>query len=100
MLILSQDGKILLPNTNFIFKIMNSKDFEPDNDEWYDDAIYPYKVCICVGTGSYEIIGNYETLDQAKIVIELIATQNDCVRLPNVKDIKNIIEKLKEGADG
>ena len=96
MLILSQDKKIALPYGHFILKVIHTKDLE--TDKWkVEDSIYPWAVIALTGREDCEILGQYETLEQASLVLDAICSMGDkSLKLPTVEHLKM---NLSENSD-
>ena len=89
MMILSQDMTLALPYGHFILKVMNSADIE--FNEWeVNDAVYPWFVLAMTGRDEFEILGRYETKEQATLVMQALVGQDKYVALPSVEHLKNL----------
>lgn len=96
MLILSQDKKIALPYGHFILKVIHTKDLE--TDKWkVEDSIYPWAIIALTGREDCEILGQYETLEQAQAVLSLVVSAPSmhltAVDMPSVEGIKNYLSE-------
>lgn len=99
MLILSQDKMLAIPFGHYILKVMNSKDMELDR--WkVEDSIYPWAVVAMVGLESCEVLGQYETKEQAQAVLSLVVSAPSmhltAVEMPSVEGIKNYLSELSD----
>lgn len=88
MLILSQDKTLAIPYGHYILKVMNSKDMEID--KWkLEDTIYPWCIIAMIGFENCEVLGQYETKEQAMLVMDAICSMSEkSLRLPTVEHLK------------
>lgn len=96
MLILSQDKMLAIPFGHYILKVMNSKDMEIE--KWkIEDSIYPWAVVAMTSLESCEVLGQYETKEQAQAVLSLVVSAPSmhltAVDMPSVEQIKNYLSE-------
>lgn len=96
MLILSQDKMLAIPFGHYILKVMNSKDMEIE--KWkIEDSIYPWAVVAMVGLDNCEVLGQYETKEQAQAVLSLVVSAPSmhltAVDMPSVEAIKTYLSE-------
>ena len=100
-MILSQDCTTALPYGHFILKVMNSSDIEFNTWE-VDDAIYPWFIIAMIGREDFEILGRYETKEQAITVMQALVGQDKYAMLPTIehlKDLEKAASKMEEDED-
>ena len=98
MMILSQDMTTALPYGHFILKVMNASDI--DFNSWeVNDAIYPWFVIAMIGREDFEILGRYETKEQAITVMQALVGQDKYAVLPPVEHMKDILKIKSEEKD-
>jgi len=99
MLILSQDKMLAIPFERYILKVMNSKDLELD--KWkVEDTIYPWCIIALTGREDCEVLGQYETKEQAQAVLSLVVSAPSmhltAVDMPSVEGIKNYLSEISD----
>ena len=94
-MILSQDMTTALPYGHFILKVMNYSDIEFNQWE-VNDAIYPWFVIAMIGREDFEILGRYETKEQATTVLQALVSQDKYAVLPPIDHIKDVLKKKED----